>query len=79
MKTNIRTPSIPAILFALVVGIGASACSKQGPLERAGEEIDEGVDTLKNGGKESTANKLDDAGDELREGARKAADEVKDK
>jgi hypothetical protein len=35
------------------------------------------VDTIKNGGEESTANKVDDAVDEAREGAQDAADEVK--
>jgi len=45
--------------------IGISACEKQGPLERAGEEVDEAVNTIKNG-EESTADKLDDAVDELR-------------
>jgi hypothetical protein len=35
--------------------------------ERAGEEVDEAVDTIKNGGEESTANKVDDALDEARD------------
>lgn len=63
-----------AVLTALA---GLSACERQGPVERAGEEVDEAVDTLKNGGKESTANKLDDAADEVREGAGEAKDELK--
>ena len=57
--------------------IGAGGCEKQGPLERAGEEVDEAVDTIKNGGQESTSNKVDDAVDEAREGASDAADELK--
>jgi hypothetical protein len=36
-------------------------------VERAGEEVDEAVDTIKNGGEESTANKVDDALDEARD------------
>jgi hypothetical protein len=40
------------------------ACEKQGPLERAGEEIDEAVEDVKAGG-ETTANKIDDAIDEV--------------
>ncbi len=48
-------------------------------MEQAGEEVDEAVDTIKNGGKESTANKVDDAVDEAREGAEDAADELKEK
>lgn len=56
-------------LIALVCAfsLGLSACEKQGPLEQAGEEVDEAVDTIKNGGEESTANKVDDAVDELKE------------
>jgi altronate dehydratase len=53
-----------AIAAVLVIGIGG--CEKQGPLERAGEEVDEAVDTVKNG-EESTATKVDDAVDEARE------------
>jgi type II secretory pathway predicted ATPase ExeA len=53
--------------LAAVAAIGLAACEKQGPVERAGEEVDEAVDTIKNGGQESTANKVDDALDEARE------------
>jgi hypothetical protein len=55
------------IALACAMSLGLSACEKEGPLERAGEEIDEGVDTIKNGGEESTTNKVDDAVDELKE------------
>jgi len=41
------------------------ACEKQGPLERAGEEIDEAVEDIKAGG-ETTGNKIDDAIDEAK-------------
>jgi len=68
---------VPAVL-ALALGIGLAACEREGPLERAGEEVDEAVDTIRNGGEESTENKLDDAIDEVREGANDAADELKD-
>lgn len=57
-----------AALAAIAV-IGVAACEKQGPVERAGEEVDEAVDTIKNGGEESTANKVDDALDEARDAA----------
>ena len=53
--------------LAATAALGTAACEKQGPLERAGEEVDEAVDTVKNGGEESTANKVDDAVDEARE------------
>jgi len=50
---------------AALLMLGISACEKKGPLEQAGEEVDEAVETIKDG-KESTANKVDDAVDELR-------------
>lgn len=69
---------LAAVLMACVVALSVTACEKKGPMERAGEEVDEAVDTLKQG-KESTGNKLDDAGDKLSEGARDATDELKGK
>jgi predicted small lipoprotein YifL len=53
--------------LAVTAALGLAACEKKGPLEQAGEEVDEAVDTIKNGGEESTANKVDDAVDEARE------------
>lgn len=53
--------------LAATAALGLAACEKQGPLERAGEEVDEAVDTIKNGGEESTSNKVDDAIDEARD------------
>jgi hypothetical protein len=55
------------VAMAATAAIGLAACEKQGPVERAGEEVDEAVDTIKHGGEESTANKVDDALDEARE------------
>lgn len=65
------------LMLAVTVGLGMAACEKKGPLEQAGEEVDEAVDTLKNGGEESTENKVDDAIDEAREGMEDATDELK--
>jgi predicted small lipoprotein YifL len=64
-------------MLAAALSLGVAACEKKGPVEQAGEEVDEAVDTIKKGGEESTANKVDDAVDEAREGAEDAADEVK--
>ena len=69
-----RYKHLAALTF---IAFSVAACEKQGPLERAGEEVDEAVDTAKHGGEESNANKADDAVDDLREGAKDAADEVK--
>jgi hypothetical protein len=51
------------------------ACERQGPLERAAEEIDEAVEDIGNGG-ETVGNKIDDAIDDVREGVNDAADEL---
>jgi predicted small lipoprotein YifL len=51
--------------FAALLGL--AACEKQGPLEQAGEEVDEAADTVKRGGEESTENKVDDTVDEARD------------
>lgn len=61
-----------ALAAAAAVAMSLVACEKQGPLERAGEEVDEAVDTVKNGGEESTATKVDDAIDDAREDAEEA-------
>lgn len=74
-KSSLLKGSLIALACALSLGL--AACEKKGPLEQAGEEIDEAVDTVKNGGNESTANKVDDAIDEARDGASDAADELK--
>ena len=50
-------------LFALA---GLAGCEREGPVERFGEELDETVDTIRDG-EESVGTKVDDAVDELRE------------
>lgn len=62
--------------LACTLSLGLAACEKKGPLEQAGEEVDEAVNTIKNGGKETTADKLDDAGDKVRDAAEEAKDAV---
>jgi predicted small lipoprotein YifL len=53
--------------FASVLAVAAlAACERQGPIERFGEEVDETIDTVRDG-EESVATKVDDAVDELRE------------
>ncbi len=58
---------VPFALLLLLVG-----CEKQGPLERAGEEIDEAVEDARAGG-ETAGNTIDDAVDEVVD----AADDVR--
>jgi hypothetical protein len=51
------------------------ACEREGPLERAAEEVDEAIEDVKNGG-ETLGNKVDDAVDDVREGVNDATDEI---
>ena len=60
------------VLIAAVLCLGLAACEKKGPLEKAGEEIDEAVDTIKNDGKEPVAAKVDDAIDNAAKKVEKA-------
>ncbi len=60
------------LVIAAVMGLGLAACEKKGPLEKAGEEVDEAVDTIKNGGKEPVAAKVDDAVDDAAKKIEKA-------
>ena len=62
-------------LLAATLSLGLAACEDKGPVEQAGEEVDEAIDTVQRG-EESTENKVDDAVDEARKGAEEAADEL---
>jgi len=73
---NTKTIWIAGIACALSLGLGA--CEKKGAFEKAGEEVDEAVNAVKNGGRQTTADKLDDAADSVREGVSDAAKDVKD-
>ena len=68
----------PAIVLA-VLALGVSACEKKGPLEKAGEKVDHVVDTVKNGGEETTADKVQNLGDQVRDKAADATDKVEGK
>jgi hypothetical protein len=52
-----------------------AACERQGPLERAAEEVDEAFEDIKNGG-ETVANKVDDVIDDVSDGVEDAVDEL---
>jgi hypothetical protein len=73
----IRDTSIAA--FIAIASLGLAACEKQGTAEKMGEEVDEAVDTIKNGGEESLGTKVDDAVDNVREDARDIGEAVKEK
>jgi hypothetical protein len=74
-KAGLKALTLAAIACSLSLGL--AACEKKGPIEQAGEEVDEAISTMKNGGEETTGSKLDDAADEVREGASDAADKLK--
>ncbi|HTE43490.1 MAG TPA: hypothetical protein VK629_21905 [Steroidobacteraceae bacterium] len=67
-KFKARAIVVGAIFAAM---FAMSGCKEKGPLEKAGENIDEVGRTIKNGGEKTTADKVDDKLD-------KAADKVND-
>jgi predicted small lipoprotein YifL len=73
----IRGKMLTIVLCALVLGI--AACEKKGPIEKAGEKVDHVIDTVKNGGEEPTADKMQDQVDKARDKAAEATDKVEGK
>jgi hypothetical protein len=69
MKLNTK------VVCGIIMLLPLWACEREGPLERAGEEIDEAVDDVRNGG-ETTGNKIDDAADDVRDGVDDARREL---
>jgi hypothetical protein len=67
------------IPLMLVLGavLAAAGCEKEGKLEQAGEEVDEAIETVKQGEEPASA-KVDDVIDEAREGAQETKDEAKE-
>jgi hypothetical protein len=72
-KVGAHMKLIAVLLMTLPLYV---ACEKQGPLERAAEEVDEAIEDVKNGG-ETVGNKVDDSIDDARDGVEDAADELK--
>jgi len=66
-------------LTLCVLALGVSACEKKGPVEKAGEKVDHVVDTIKNGGEETTSDKIQDEVDKARDKAADATDKVEGK
>jgi hypothetical protein len=67
-----NSKAIWAAMLAGVAGLALTACEREGPAERAGEEIDEAVDTMGRGGEESAETRADDTMDEMRDAAEEA-------
>jgi hypothetical protein len=53
------------VLAVLLLMLALIACTKKGPLEQLGEEFDEGVENIRNGG-ETLGNQIDDTFDDIR-------------
>jgi hypothetical protein len=58
------------LMLLAVAAFGMSGCDSDGPAERAGESVDNAVDSMKD--------KASDAGDSLSETVKDACDEVGD-
>ena len=67
--------AIPALICATALLI--SACEKKGPMETAGEKLDEAGRTIKNGGEKTPSDKIKDAASDVKSDVEKAADDVK--
>jgi len=66
---NMKNKYVLAVCVS-VLAFGFVGCEKQGPAEKAGEEIDEAVG--------AAGNKVEKAADEVKEEVNEAADEVED-
>ncbi len=66
---------IATVLCAAVLVL--AACEKKGPMEKAGEKLDEAGRTLQNGGEKTPADKVNDAAADVKKDMEKAADDIK--
>jgi predicted small lipoprotein YifL len=78
-QMKIYNSNLATLVCASILAMTAMGCKEKGPLEQAGEEVDEAVRTVKNGGKETTADKLDDAADDVRHDIKDAEKDLKKK
>lgn len=67
MKVNMK------IVYGLIMLLPLWACEREGPLERAGEEVDEAIDNVGDGRK---SDRVDDAVDDVRDGVNDARREL---
>jgi predicted small lipoprotein YifL len=69
------TATVLLTVLALTIG----ACAQKGPVEKVGEKVDHAVDTIKNGGQETTGDKIQDSVDKAQDKAADATDKVEGK
>jgi len=72
-----REKMLAVSLCALVLTL--TACENKGPVEKVGEKVDHTIDTIKNGGEETTADKIQDDINKARDKAADATDKVEGK
>jgi F0F1-type ATP synthase membrane subunit b/b' len=65
------------ILVAAALCLVLTACEQEGPAERAGEEVDEAVESLQRDAEEMQE-QVDDAIDDARQEAEDAAEDLRD-
>ncbi|MGH8138436.1 MAG: hypothetical protein ACREVV_09605 [Steroidobacteraceae bacterium] len=65
--------------LACAVVLGAPGCDNRGPAQKAGEKVDETVDTIKHGGHESISNSVKDDVHKAQHKAEDANDKAHDK
>jgi hypothetical protein len=70
-----QMPAVTLAVLALAIG----ACEQKGPVEKVGEKVDHTVDTIKNGGQETTGDKIQDSVDKVQDKAADATDKVEGK
>jgi hypothetical protein len=63
------------LMAGFACALALSACDNRGPAEKAGDKIDETVDTIKHGGHESVGNSIKD---EVHKAQHKTEDAVDD-
>jgi hypothetical protein len=66
-------------LVLCALALCSAACEKKGPVEKAGEKVDHVIDTVKNGGEETTADKVQDQADKVRDSAADVTNKVEGK
>jgi hypothetical protein len=67
--TRNATTSATIGVCAAILMLGLSACEKKGPAEKAGEKVDQAVESVKETG-EKAADKVEEAGDKVQEAAK---------
>ena len=67
------------VIVLCTATLAIAACEKKGPVEKAGEKVDHVIDTVKNGGEETTSDKIQDSVDHARDKAADATDKVEGK